>query len=121
MMILLYPKAVIHDLWLTPSSLDFSFNNLRHPPTLPSQARLKILYLVQNKINQVEAGQLDWCSSTLTSIELGGNRLRRIENLEVLTRLEELWLGKNKIRTLEVGVASSCGGRESGILSLDQL
>lgn len=96
---------MIHDLWLIPSSLDFSFNNLRHPPTLPSQTRLKILYLVQNKINQVEAGQLDWCSSTLTSIELGGNRLRRIENLEVLTRLEELWLGKNKIRTLEVGFA----------------
>jgi protein phosphatase 1 regulatory subunit 7 len=75
------------------------------------------MYLVQNKIAKVQAGELDWCSDTITSIELGGNRIRVrfdsfssqrltddkvIENLEKLVHLTELWLGKNKIRTLEV-------------------
>lgn len=58
------------------SSLDLSFNNIRHVPTLPSLTKVKILYLVQNKITKVEEGDVDWCADTLTSIELGGNRLR---------------------------------------------
>jgi protein phosphatase 1 regulatory subunit 7 len=57
-------------------SLDLSFNNIRHPPNLPSLTKVKILYLVQNKIARVEPGELDWCSNTITSIELGGNRIR---------------------------------------------
>lgn len=89
---------------LTASSLDLSFNNFRHLPNLPSQTRLRILYLVQNKISAVQAGDLDWCADTLTSIELGGNRLRAIENMEKLVKLEELWLGKNKIRALDVSL-----------------
>lgn len=84
-------------------SLDLSFNNIRKAPTLPSLAKLQVLYLVQNKISRVEEGELDWAADTLTSIELGGNRLRAIENMDKLTKLEELWLGKNKIRALEVG------------------
>ncbi|WWC88628.1 uncharacterized protein L201_003541 [Kwoniella dendrophila CBS 6074] len=83
------------------TSLDLSFNNLRHPPNLPSQNKLNVLYLVQNKISHIEEGELDWCKDTMTSIELGGNRLRTIENLDNLVKLEELWLGKNKIRALE--------------------
>jgi protein phosphatase 1 regulatory subunit 7 len=57
-------------------SLDLSFNNIRHPPNLPSLTKVKVMYLVQNKIAKVEAGELDWCSNTITSIELGGNRIR---------------------------------------------
>lgn len=91
-------------------SLDLSFNNIRKAPTLPSLAKLQVLYLVQNKISRVEEGELDWAAETLTSIELGGNRLRAIENLEKLTKLEELWLGKNKIRALEVSRRERDGG-----------
>jgi hypothetical protein len=37
---------------------------------------VQVLYLVQNKISAIEAGELNWCKDTLTSIELGGNRIR---------------------------------------------
>lgn len=57
-------------------SLDLSFNNIRHPPNLPSLTEVNIMYLVQNKISRVEPGELDWCKDTITSIELGGNRIR---------------------------------------------
>ncbi|KAJ9122440.1 hypothetical protein QFC22_001865 [Naganishia vaughanmartiniae] len=83
------------------TSLDLSFNNLRHPPSLPSQKHINTLYLVQNKISKIEPGELDWAADTLKSLELGGNRIRVIENLQNLVLLEELWLGKNKIRGLE--------------------
>ncbi|WOO76757.1 Protein phosphatase 1 regulatory subunit 7 [Vanrija pseudolonga] len=83
------------------TSLDLSFNNIRHVPNLPSLTAVKILYLVQNKIGKIDEGALDWCKDTITSIELGGNRIRAIEHLEKLTLLDELWLGKNKIRALE--------------------
>jgi hypothetical protein len=58
------------------SSLDLSFNNIRHPPNLPSLGRVAVLYLVQNKIARIEQGELDWCAETITSLELGGNRIR---------------------------------------------
>ncbi|KAJ9100676.1 hypothetical protein QFC21_003721 [Naganishia friedmannii] len=77
------------------TSLDLSFNNLRHPPSLPSQKHINTLYLVQNKISKIEQGELDWAAEALKSLELGGNRIRK------LVLLEELWLGKNKIRGLE--------------------
>nr|ODN99830.1 enzyme regulator [Cryptococcus depauperatus CBS 7855] len=83
------------------SSLDLSFNNIRHPPSLPSLKQVSVLYLVQNKISKIEEGELDWCKDTLKSLELGGNRIRAIENMDNLVHLEELWLGKNKIRALE--------------------
>ncbi|KAK8858646.1 hypothetical protein IAR55_002875 [Kwoniella newhampshirensis] len=83
------------------TSLDLSFNNIRHLPNLPSLTKVKTFYLIQNKISTIEEGELDWCKDTITSLELGGNRIRVIENLEKLTLLEELWLGKNKIRKLE--------------------
>ncbi|WVQ73241.1 hypothetical protein IAR50_002807 [Cryptococcus sp. DSM 104548] len=83
------------------TSVDLSFNNLRHPPKLVSLKKVDTLYLIQNKISRVEEGELDWCADTMKSLELGGNRIRVIENLEKLVHLEELWLGKNKIRSLE--------------------
>jgi Leucine-rich repeat (LRR) protein len=58
------------------SSLDLSFNNIRHPPSLPSFKKVNVLYLVQNKISRIEEGELDWCAETITSLELGGNRIR---------------------------------------------
>ena len=60
----------------TLSSLDLSFNNIRHPPSLPSQKHIRTLYLVQNKISKIEPGELDWAADTMTSLELGGNRIR---------------------------------------------
>lgn len=58
------------------STLDLSFNNIRHPPNLPSQTQIKTLYLVQNKIAKIEEGELDWSEGSMKSLELGGNRLR---------------------------------------------
>ncbi|KAL7420835.1 protein phosphatase regulatory subunit Sds22 [Cryptotrichosporon argae] len=83
------------------TSLDLSFNNIRHAPVLPSLTKLQVLYLVQNKIARVDEGALDWCADSITSLELGGNRIRVIEHLERLVHLTELWLGKNKIRELQ--------------------
>ena len=62
--------------FLRGSSLDLSFNNIRHAPSLPSLTKVQTLYLVQNKIGHVHPGALDWCQDTMKSIELGGNRLR---------------------------------------------
>lgn len=45
-------------------------------PNLPSQKDISTLYLVQNKIAQVEEGELDWAAGSMKSLELGGNRLR---------------------------------------------
>ena len=64
------------ELTATLSSLDLSFNNIRHPPSLPSQKHIRTLYLVQNKISKIEPGELDWAAETMTSLELGGNRIR---------------------------------------------
>jgi protein phosphatase 1 regulatory subunit 7 len=61
---------------LTRRSLDLSFNNIRHVPSLPSLTKVNVMYLVQNKIAKVDEGSLDWAKDTMTSIELGGNRLR---------------------------------------------
>lgn len=58
------------------SSLDLSFNNIRHVPSLPSFTKVNVMYLVQNKIGKVDEGVLDWAKDTLTSLELGGNRIR---------------------------------------------
>ena len=58
------------------STLDLSFNNVRHVPNLPSQHHIGTLYLVQNKIAEVEPGELYWAADSMKSLELGGNRLR---------------------------------------------
>lgn len=69
--------------YLTPRSLDLSFNNIRHIPTLPSLTKVNVLYFVQNKISRIDEGSLDWCSETITSLELGGNRIR-VSQLKLL-------------------------------------
>ncbi|EAL21219.1 hypothetical protein CNBD2740 [Cryptococcus deneoformans B-3501A] len=38
------------------STLDLSFNNIRHAPSLPSLQHVNTLYLVQNKISRLEKG-----------------------------------------------------------------
>lgn len=127
----------MHEAWVSPSSihfkrfvgskcqnlistLDFSFNLLRHVPEALSRfPELHTVYFVQNKITKISG--LDTLGATLRSLELGGNRIRvciyilsyglsywnnftvqNIEGLDALVNLEELWLGKNKITKLEV-------------------
>ncbi|KIO34598.1 hypothetical protein M407DRAFT_240458 [Tulasnella calospora MUT 4182] len=82
------------------TSLDLSFNLLRHVPEAIAQLpALRTVYFVQNKITKISG--LEFSGATLRSLELGGNRIRTIENLDALVNLEELWLGKNKITKLE--------------------
>jgi len=79
------------------TSLDLSFNKIRHIKNIGHLKALKELFLVANKIGTVE--NLDGLEN-LTSLELGSNRIREIQGLESLTGLEELWLAKNKITSL---------------------
>ncbi|KAL4947840.1 hypothetical protein BDW69DRAFT_199338 [Aspergillus filifer] len=80
------------------TSLDLSFNKLKHIKNISHMKQLKDLYFVQNKISRIEGLEgLD----KITNLELGANRIRGIENLETLSALEELWLGKNKITELK--------------------
>lgn len=100
------------------TTLDLSFNNIRHVPNLPSLTRVETLYLVQNKIGEVKEGEMDWAAGSIKSLELGGNRLRVVEHLEKLVKLEELWLGKNKIRALQVSKSKICRDRDDMIANL---
>ncbi|KIL85655.1 adenylate cyclase [Fusarium avenaceum] len=79
------------------TSLDLSFNKVKHIKNINHLTKLKELYLVANKISKIEGLEgLD----KLTSLELGSNRIREIENLDSLKAVEELWLAKNKISQL---------------------
>ena len=80
------------------TSLDLSFNKIKHIKNVAHLTSLKELYFVQNRISKIE--NLEGLTS-LTMIELAANRLREIENLEALTQLKELWLGKNKITEIK--------------------
>ncbi|KAF2803598.1 L domain-like protein [Mytilinidion resinicola] len=80
------------------TSLDLSFNKIKHIKRVNHLTKLKDLYFVQNKIGTIEG--LDGLAN-LRMLELGANRIRVIENLETLTALEELWLGKNKITEIQ--------------------
>ncbi|BGP38749.1 protein phosphatase regulatory subunit Sds22 [Rhodotorula kratochvilovae] len=87
-------------------SLDLSFNLLRSvsplndtSPSSPfAYPNLTHLYLIQNKLTQIE-GVRD--RTSLTYLEYGGNRIRTIENLPVSANLRSLFLGKNKITKIE--------------------
>ena len=84
------------------TSLDLSFNKIRHIKNISHLTKLRDLYFVANKISAIDG------LSTLTelvSLELGSNRIRELANLDGLTRLEELWIAKNKITSL-AGLAS---------------
>ncbi|KAL3472919.1 hypothetical protein BJX99DRAFT_249324 [Aspergillus californicus] len=76
------------------TSLDLSFNKLKHIKNVSHMTKLKDIYFVQNRISKIEG--LEGLTE-LRNLELGANRIRDIENLESLKALEELWLGKNKI------------------------
>lgn len=76
------------------TSLDLSFNKIKHIKRVNHLKKLTDLYFVQNKISTIE--NLDGLDK-LRNLELAANRIREIQNLETLTGLEELWLGKNKI------------------------
>ncbi|ODA81515.1 hypothetical protein RJ55_00014 [Drechmeria coniospora] len=79
------------------TSLDLSFNKIKHIRNISHMTNLKELYLVANKIGRIEGlGSL----ASLTSLELGSNRIRELSNLDGLNRLEELWVAKNKIADL---------------------
>jgi protein phosphatase 1 regulatory subunit 7 len=84
------------------TSLDLSFNKIRHIKHISHLTELRDLFLVANKISEIE--NLDGLTK-LRSLELGSNRIRKIENLDSLKELEELWVAKNKIT--EIGGLAS--------------
>ncbi|KAG5914385.1 hypothetical protein E4U42_000518 [Claviceps africana] len=79
------------------TSLDLSFNKIKHIKNIGHMTELKDLFLVANKISKIEG--LDTFGK-LTSLELGSNRIRELKNLDHLKSLEELWVAKNKITEL---------------------
>ncbi|OAQ73442.1 protein phosphatase 1 regulatory subunit SDS22 [Pochonia chlamydosporia 170] len=79
------------------TSLDLSFNKIKHIKNISHMTGLKDLFLVANKIGRIEG--LDTFQK-LTSLELGSNRIREMRNLDNLKNLEELWVAKNKITEL---------------------
>lgn len=98
----LYDNLISHikgfDDLLKLTSLDLSFNKIKHIKHVKHLKELKDLYFVQNRIQKIE--NLEGLEK-LTMLELAANRIRDIENLETLTSLEELWLGKNKITEIK--------------------
>ncbi|KAF2751114.1 protein phosphatase 1 regulatory subunit 7 [Sporormia fimetaria CBS 119925] len=97
----LYDNLISHirgfDAFTNLTTLDLSFNKIKHIKRLSHLSKLRDLYFVQNKISTIEG--LDGLSE-LRNLELGANRIREITNLDSLTSLEQLWLGKNKITSL---------------------
>ncbi|KAK1470587.1 protein phosphatase 1 regulatory subunit SDS22 [Colletotrichum cuscutae] len=79
------------------TSLDLSFNKIKHIKRVNHLTKLKELFLVANKISTIE--NLEGLDD-LTSLELGSNRIRVLQNLDSLKKLEELWVAKNKITEL---------------------
>ncbi len=76
------------------TSLDLSFNKIKHIKHVSHLKNLTDLFFVANKISKIEGLEgLD----KLRSLELGSNRIRALENLDSLKALEELWVAKNKI------------------------
>lgn len=107
------------------TSLDLSFNKIKHIKNVNHLTTLKEIYFVQNKISKIE--NLEGLEN-VTMIELAANRLRDIENLEPLKMLEELWLGKNKITEIRNLDSLSClrlldlkSNRLTSISGLDSL
>ncbi|KAK5047562.1 hypothetical protein LTR84_006659 [Exophiala bonariae] len=98
----LYDNLISHvkgfDDFKVLTSLDLSFNKIKHIKHVNHLRTLKELYFVQNRISKIE--NLEGLEN-LTMIELAANRLREIENLEPLQALQELWLGKNKITEIK--------------------
>lgn len=79
------------------TSLDLSFNKIKHIKHVNHLTELTDLYFVANKISTIE--NLEGLNK-LRMLELASNRIREIQNLDSLKNLEELWLAKNKITSL---------------------
>ncbi|KND91155.1 Protein phosphatase 1 regulatory subunit SDS22 [Tolypocladium ophioglossoides CBS 100239] len=97
----LYDNLIAHmrgiDELTNLTSLDLSFNKIKHIKHVSHMTQLKELFLVANKIGRIEG--LDGLEH-LTSLELGSNRIRELQNLDNLKNLAELWVAKNKITEL---------------------
>lgn len=77
------------------TSLDLSFNNIKHVKHIHKLVNLENLYFVQNKIHSIENIET---LQKLKNLEFGGNHIDEIsETLLQLPTLEQLWLGQNKI------------------------
>lgn len=124
-----YDNLIAHIRGLEPftelTSLDLSFNKIKHIKRINHLTKLRDLYFVQNKISTIEG--LDGLPH-LRNLELGANRIREIDNLETLTALEELWLGKNKITEIRgldtltnLKILSIQSNRLEAITGLDKL
>lgn len=79
------------------TSLDLSFNKIKHIKHISHLTELTDLYFVANKISRIEG--LDGLTK-LRNLELGSNRIRELQNLDSLAALQELWVAKNKITSL---------------------
>ncbi|KAH9826939.1 protein phosphatase 1 regulatory subunit SDS22-like [Teratosphaeria destructans] len=79
------------------TSLDLSYNKLKHIKNLGTLKKLDHIYLVQNRISKIENLH---ALTQLVYLELGANRIKEIQGLETLTNLEHLWLGQNRIAAL---------------------
>lgn len=97
------------------TTLDLSFNKIKHIKNISHLVKLTELYFVQNKISKIEGLE---GFKNLKNLELGANRIRvrilspisranpsnttkEIENIQCLPALEQLWLGKNKITEMK--------------------
>ncbi|KAK0748002.1 hypothetical protein B0T21DRAFT_406557 [Apiosordaria backusii] len=79
------------------TSLDLSFNKIKHIKHISHLTNLTDIFLVSNKISKIDGLEN---LTKLRNLELGSNRIREITNISHLTALEELWVAKNKITTL---------------------
>ncbi|SMN18720.1 similar to Saccharomyces cerevisiae YKL193C SDS22 Conserved nuclear regulatory subunit of Glc7p type 1 protein serine-threonine phosphatase (PP1) [Maudiozyma saulgeensis] len=81
------------------TSLDLSFNNIKHIKNIDNLIKLENLYFVQNKISKIE--NLNTLTE-LKNLELGGNNIQGIDpdSFKNLNKIEEIWLGKNSIPRL---------------------
>ncbi|KAK4451663.1 hypothetical protein QBC34DRAFT_423654 [Podospora aff. communis PSN243] len=97
----LYDNLISHirglDDLVNLTSLDLSFNKIKHIKHISHLKKLTDLFFVANKISKIEG--LDGLDK-LRNLELGSNRIRVLENLDALPALEELWVAKNKITEL---------------------
>ena len=67
------PSSLSPPSFPSPRSLDMSFNRVRVVEGLSPLVNLRELYLIQNKITQLQGLE---CLTSLTMLELGSNRIR---------------------------------------------
>ncbi len=77
-------------------SLDLSFNNIGKRQTLPSLAKLQVLYSCKTRFPAWKRGELDGRQTRSRASSSAGTGSVRSINLDKLTKLEELWLGRTR-------------------------